>query len=76
MPNINLEVTFEIKLKFSELQFCRFKMFDSKSISKSSNSRRYHLTLKLFVATENYRSVSKNECDYSMILILKRIMTN
>ena len=48
MSNIYLKVTIET---FSKLRFSGFKKFVSRSVLGSSNSRRYHLILKLFVAT-------------------------
>ena len=38
-------------------------------------TRSYHLVLKLFVATSNQKSGSKIVCIFSVILILKRIIT-
>ena len=39
------------KLMFSKLWFSKFKKFATRSVLGSSNSRRYHWTLKLLVAT-------------------------
>ena len=65
MSNIYLKAAIEKNWRSQNFDFIKLKNL----------SRRYHWILKLVLQLKNQRSASKTLCGFSIILILKEIMT-
>ena len=72
MSNIYLKVTTEM---FSKLRFSRFKKFVTRSIFGSLTHTDIIEFGNSFLQLKNQRSGSKTMCDFSIILILKGVIT-
>ena len=70
MPNIYLKVFIEKKRRTRNFNFKSLKNSSPGQFLGTSNSRRYQL-----LQLKNQRSESKTVCGFSIIFILKRIMT-
>ena len=75
MSNIYLKVITEKKWHTQNFNFINLKSFSPSHFSGSCNSYIYYWIFKLLIATYKSESGSKTVYDFSIILILKGIMT-
>ena len=72
MSNIYLEVTIET---FSKLRFSGFKKFVTRSVFEELQLTQISLNFKTFCCNLKFSSLRASVCGFSIILILKGIMT-